>query len=97
MGIDQHEAAGIAQPGHGCHRSDALECRQDHAVREGQLMFLLDCPVLTELGHIDLAGFHRRYLGVGDPLDVALAHFAFHQSFAVAHTAEPQMADIRFA
>ena len=40
------------------------------------------------------AGLDLRHPGVGDPFDVALAHFAFQQALGVADPVQAEVADI---
>ena len=42
-------------------------------------------------------GFDTGDLGVDQPLDVALAHLAFHQALGIAHAAQAHVADVRLA
>ena len=85
---------GLVSPSMPAHGGDAAEGRQHHRVGEGQFVRLADRAVLADLLDRHLAGFDRLHAGVGDPLDVAVAHLAFEQALGVADAVEAEMADI---
>ena len=49
---------------------------------------------VVELGDVHRAGLDAAHLGVGDPLDVALAHRRLEHRLGVAYATEPEMADV---
>ena len=95
--VDQHEAARVAQLGHGGHRVHTLEGGQHHGHLERHLVFLVGVAEVVKLGHEHLAGFDLGGLGVGDPLHVAVAQLGFEHRLAVADAAEAQVADVGLA
>ena len=61
---------------------------------EGSLwIFLAEPSSLTSVASTP-SGSHAIDLGVGDPLDVAVAHDRFEHSLGVADAAQAEMADI---
>ena len=59
-------------------------------------MPLLHRAVLGDLRDMHRAFFDLVDLGIGDPLDVMVAHLAFEKAFRVAHPVKTEMADIGF-
>ena len=92
--VDQHEAARIAQPGDGCHRVHALEGRQHHRQLEADLVLAPRLAEVIEFADEQLAFLDASRLGVGDPLHVVSAQFAFKHALAVAHAAEAHVTNI---
>jgi hypothetical protein len=74
--VDEHEAARIGQPLEAVDRRHAAEGGEHHREGEGQLMRRLDGAGLIHFLDEHLAGLDLLHLGVGDPLDVPLAHCA---------------------
>src|SRR4030067_2018448 len=64
---------------------------------ERQLVLPVDFSLGIKLVDKYLAGLDPADLGVGDPLDMTVAEFMFEHALRVTDTAEPEMADIRFA
>ena len=50
---------------------------------------------MLQYGHFAIA--HVRHFAIDHPVDMALAHFRFHQAFGIAHAAQPHMPDIGLA
>ena len=76
--------------------ADAAKRRQHHRIGERQFVGLADRAVVGDLLDGHLAGLDALHAGVGDPLDVLLAHLAFEQALGVADPVETEMADIGF-
>ena len=85
---------GIGQPLDAADRADAAERRQHHRIGERQFVGLADRAVVGDLLDGHLALLDALDPGVGDPLDVLLAHLAFEQALGVADAVEAEMADI---
>ena len=60
-------------------------------------MIFIDVAKVVKLGDEHLALFNLGSFGIDDPLHVTVAHFGLQHGLAVAHTAQTQVADIRFA
>src|SRR5512135_20590 len=72
--VDDHETARIGQALDSTYRGNAAERREHHREVERQRMCFLVLALLVNLGDVHLIGINFVDPGVGDPLDVALAH-----------------------
>ena len=86
--IHQDKASWIHESFNAQQAIDALECRQHHAVFEGQFMLLFFLTVFIEFSHVHHAGFDTVDLGIADPVNVLVTKFAFKQSFGIANAAQ---------
>ena len=92
--VDDDEAAGIGQLLDASDRADAAERGQHHRIGERQFVGLADRAVVGDLLDRHFALLDILDAGVGDPLDVLLAHLAFEQALGVADAVEAEVADI---
>src|SRR6185437_8259386 len=92
--VDQDEAARVGQTVDAAHRLDASESRQQHGIGERQFMGLEHRAAFADLRRGKLAGLDLVQPGVGDPLDMAVAHGAFEHALCVAYTVEAEVPDI---
>ena len=88
MLVRDDEAARVHQPVNSHQRLDPAEGGQHHGPTEIEIMLGLFTAILVHFGDMADAVFDTVDLGIGDPLDVAIAQFAFEQRLGVAHAVQ---------
>ena len=94
--VDDDEAARVGELLDAPDGADAAERGQHHRIGKRQFVGLADRAVVRDFLDRHLALLDVLDAGVGDPLDMLLAHLAFEQSLGIADPVEAEMTDIGF-